>query len=274
MKRIFICLLALLGSGFSNVWAAEGAPRPILDQYITIYGGAQFFDAKGEFSSTEEGRPKTELDLNDLDLNENDISPVGAINFRFFKRLNLRLDYYGYHQNGERSAGFSFNFGDLEVPIDARIKTSLDLDVYVANLSVDIIHTERARFGLGAGLHVADLDLDISASLRVANVESSLGKGSEDLTAPLPNLFATGAYAITDQLILRYAAGWMSLSYGDWDGELWLGQAFLEYWPLPYAGIGAGYRYLSADVNHDNGKRKEEYDVDLPGPIVYLTFGF
>jgi hypothetical protein len=274
MKLGFICLLTLFGSGFSNAWAADPTTRPILDQRFTLYGGVQFFDATGEFSSTEEGRPKVELDLNDLNLDENEISPVAGINFRLGKRWNLRLDYYGYHDDGKRRAGTSFNFGDLVVPLEARLDSSLDLDLYVANISFDVIHTEKARFGLGAGLHVADLDLDISASVAVGNMERSLGRSEENLTAPLPNVFVSGAYAITDTFILRYAGGWMSLSYDDWDGELWLGQAFLEYWPFQYVGIGAGYRYMSADVEYDSGDKKETYDVELPGPMVYLTVGF
>ena len=64
------------------------------------------------------------------------------------------------------------------------------------------------------------------------------------------------------------------MKYGDWDGTLLFANAFLEYWPLKYAGIGAGYRYLKADIEYDPGDKVEEYDVTLPGPVLYVIFGF
>lgn len=66
----------------------------------------------------------------------------------------------------------------------------------------------------------------------------------------------------------------MSMSYGDWDGSLYFANAFLEYWPFQYVELGAGYRYLAADVEYDPGHKKEEYDVALPGPMLYVTLGF
>lgn len=64
------------------------------------------------------------------------------------------------------------------------------------------------------------------------------------------------------------------MSYGDYDGSLVFANASLEYWPFQYAGFGAGYRYVAADVKYDPGNKTEEYDVRLPGPMVYVTFGF
>ena len=81
-------------------------------------------------------------------------------------------------------------------------------------------------------------------------------------------------YAFTDKLLVRYGGGWMSLSYGDFDGKLMFANAFLEYWPFKYAGFGAGYRYVEADINYESGKKEEDYDVKLPGPVFYVTLGF
>jgi hypothetical protein len=49
---------------------------------------------------------------------------------------------------------------------------------------------------------------------------------------------------------------------------------FLEYWPLKYAGFGAGYRYVAAESEHDTGDKTTKYDLRLPGPLLHLTFGF
>lgn len=201
--------------GFTSAWAAEQTSNNVLDKRLTVFGGIQIYQAEGDFSSTKEGRPKIEVDMDDLDLNENHISPIVGAIFSFGKRWNLRLEYFGYHDDSKTTADFDFEFEDLIVPVGARIDSSLDLDVYVANLAYHFIHSERARFGVGVGIHAADIDLEISAKVRVAGEETSLGEGTADLLAPVPNLYAYGAYAFTERFILRYGGGWMSLSYRD-----------------------------------------------------------
>lgn len=260
--------------GFGSAWASDEAFNNVLDKRFLFYGGVIFHNADGEFSSTKEGRPDIEVDLDDLDLKENSASySLGAL-VKFGKRWNLRLDYFGYHDDAKNEAEFGFDFDDVTVPVGARIDSNLDLDVYVVNLSYDIIHRERLRFGVGIGAHVADLDLEISAKVMVGGNEISLGEGHEDILAPLPNLYASGAYGFSDTVIFRYGGGWMSLNYKDYDGRLLFAQAFLEYWPFRYAGFGVGYRYVHVDVDYDPGNKKETYDVTLPGPTFYLTVGF
>ena len=104
--------------------------------------------------------------------------------------------------------------------------------------------------------------------------ETSLGEAREDLLAPVPNIYAYGAYAFTEKFLLRYAGGWLSANYGDYEGAFIFANAFLEYRPFKYAGFGAGYRYLAVDLEYDPGSKTEEYDIKLPGPTLYVIVGF
>ena len=283
MRLMCICMAVVAWLGFTSAWAAEETSNKVaaeetsnkvLDKRFTFYGGVQVYTATGEFRSTKEGRPEIEVDLDDLDLKENKVSPIAGVIFNFGKRWNLRFDYFGYHDDDKTTADFSFDFDDVSIPVGAQIDSSFDLDVYVLNLAYNFIHTERARFGVGLGIHVADLDLKISATATVAGSEVSLGEGHEDFIAPVPNLYAYGAYDFTDRFVIRYGAGWMSMSYGDFDGSLYFANAALEYWPFQYVGLGLGYRFLKADVDYDPGNKTEHYDIKLPGPLFYLTVGF
>jgi len=66
--------------GFSSAGAAEETSNNVLDKRFTFYGGAQFYQADGEFRSTKDGEPKISIDLDDLGLNDDNISPaIGAI---------------------------------------------------------------------------------------------------------------------------------------------------------------------------------------------------
>ena len=274
MKVISICMVFVCWLGFTSAWADEKTANNVLDKRFTFYAGAQFYQADGKFGYIKEGQPDIKVDLDDLGLNENEVSPIVGAIINFGRKWTLRLDYFGYHDDGKKTADFSFDFDDVHFPLGARLDSSLDLDLYVANLSYNFIHSERARLGVGLGVHVADIDLKISGKAIVGPIEADLGGGSADLLAPLPNLYVTGAYSFTDRFLIRGGAGGMSLSYGDWDGSLFFVNAFVEYWPFRNAGFGVGYKYLDANVDYDPGHKKETYDFTLPGPVIYVTAGF
>jgi hypothetical protein len=273
MKVISICMVFVCWFSFTSAWADEKTADSVLDKRFTFYGGAQFYQADGKFGYITEGQPDIKVDLDDLGLNENEVSPIAGGIINFGRKWTLRLDYFGYHDDGKKTSD-GFIFDDVDFIDGARLDSSLDLDVYVANLSYNFIHSERARLGVGLGVHLADIDIKISGKVDVAGTEIDLGSGNADLMAPLPNLYVMGAYSFTDRFLVRGGAGGMSLTYGDWDGSLWFANAFFEYWPFRNAGIGAGYRYLDADVDYDPGNKKETYDFTLPGPVVYVTVGF
>ena len=269
-----VLLLAFSCLVYLNAWAGEQVSKNVLDQRFNFFGGIQVYQADGEFRSIKDGRPDVEVDLDDLNLDENNVSPIFGAHFNFGKRWTLRLDYFGYHDDANASADFSFDFDDITIPVGARIDSSLDLDVYSANLAYNFYQSQRARFGFGVGVHMADIDLEISGKVIVDGQEIPLGAGDADLLAPLPNLYAYGVYGFTDKFILRYGGGWMSLSYGDFSGSLYLANAYLEYWPFKHFGFGVGYRYVAADIEYDPGNKTEEYDVKLPGPVLYVAIGF
>jgi hypothetical protein len=261
----------------SSAWATEEQTVEVLDKSIDrylIYGGLMYYDVDGTFSSTKKGRRKVELDMDDLGLDQTEWAYTFGAKINITKRLVLSLDYFGYHQDATRKADFAFNYEDAVIDVGARVDSNLDMDVYVVNLGYALVHTDRVRFGLGFGAHVADLSLKISGKVRVNEEEIELGEGSEQVLAPAPDLYAFGAIALTDRLALRVSGGWMSLSYQDYSGSLLFANALLEYWPFKHVGIGGGYRYLHADIEYETDKKKEEYDVKFPGPLVFLIVGF
>jgi len=274
LKTISICIVIVCWLGFTNAWAGEKTSENVLDKGIIFYGGIQFYRADGEFGYVKDDVPDITLDLDDLGLDEKAVSPIigGVINFG--RRWTLRLDYFGYHDNGKSTADFEFDFDDITYPVGARLDSSIDVDIYVANLSYNFISTERARLGVGLGVHTADLDLEISGTANAGPEKTDVGTGETELLVPLPNLYVMGAYSFTDRFIVRCGAGWMSLNSGDWSGTLYFYNAFFEYWPFRYAGLGAGYRFVSADIEYEPGHKKETYDIDLPGPVFYVTASF
>ena len=274
MKCIFIVTTLVVLMFCANAWAEEEQTGNVLDKRLMVYGGFMYHDIDGEFASNKKGRPHISVDMDDLGLDERDWTYIVGAKIKITKRLNMNLDYFGYHSDATKRADSEFNFDDVIIPIGARVDTSLDMDVYVVNFGYDLVHTEQTRFGIGLGAHIADLSLDIKGKARVGDTEFPLGEGHEDVTAPAPNIHVYGAVGFTNNFIMRFDGGWMSLKYDDCSGRLFFADVLLEYWPLKYAGIGGGFRFLDVDLDYKTNKKKEEYDVTFPGPVVYITVGF
>ncbi len=149
MKVLCFCMVIFCCLGFTNAWAAEETSNNLLDKRITFYGGVQLYQVEGEFSSVRAGRPDVDVDLDDLGLDENAVSPsVGAIINFWGRRLTLRLDYFGDHDDGTKTADFEFEFDGVTYPIGARLDTNLDLDLYVPTCRTNlIVPTEPGSVG-------------------------------------------------------------------------------------------------------------------------------
>jgi hypothetical protein len=273
VKKTFLLTLVI---GFMSCLQGHAADVTAnnWDKRFTLRGGVIAYNMSGDFSSSREDRPTINLDLDDLDLQEKQMAFFLGGALRMGDRWRLSLDYFHYDDNGSDTAKKYFEFNDLIVNVGVQIKSRLSFDLYVVNLGYDIYRSERAYFGAGIGAHVVDFDMQVSAKINVDADKATYRSEDEDLTAPLPNLYAGGAYAFRDDVIFHYGGGWMSLSYGDYDGELLFAQGTLEYWPFQNVGLGAGYAYRTANIEYKADSKKEKYDIEIPGPILYLTVGF
>ena len=274
MKTFAVCLSTLLVVCLGMHAQAGELDRNQWDKRITLRGGAIFYNMSGDFSSNKEDRPKYTVDMDDLGLDEDYTTLFLNGALRLGERWRLRLDYFGYHEDATKRSDIEFEFDDIDIPVGAIIDSKLDIDLYVVNLGYDIYQSDRANLSIGLGAHVADLNLEVSGEIRSGDTTVQLGEEDEDVLAPLPNLYLSGSYALKENLILNCDGGWMSLSYGDYDGDLVFARGTLEYWPFKHVGIGAGYIYTKADIDYDPGHKQETYDIKMPGPLAYLVIGF
>jgi hypothetical protein len=270
-KGMWLAVVAVVCLGSSSAWAEEQPYGSALWKRFTLYGGAQFIQAEGKFKYVREGEPDVGVDLEDLGLDEDQVSPaVGAIANFWNRRLTLRFDYFGYHDDANATAEFEFDWDGETIPVGAALDSNLDIDIYAINLSYNFIRSDQARLGLGLGIHAADLDVGITGTLNGVVVAS----GDAQVLAPLPNIYLTGAYAFTEKFLARGGLGGFSLTYSDWSGYMYFICGYLEYWPWEHVGFGAGYRHIDVDVDYEPGHKTETYDFALPGPVMYLAVGF
>jgi hypothetical protein len=276
MKALFVCLVLLFGLGSTVCMAADDVRNPYLYERFTLKGGIMHHTATGEFSSKKDGKKKVEVDLDDLGLDEKEYTPYVSARLRLSKRLSLDSGYFGYHESGKNRNEFDFDIGDITIPVNAITDSENNLDVIYVNLGYSVYSSENTEVGLGIGVHGADFSLQIAAETESVGQlpPVSIGEETEDILAPLPNLYFFASRAIRDNLLLHLNGGWMSLSYDDYDGDLFFVRSTLEYRLKEHFGIGGGYSYYDFKVDYDPGGKVETYDVQFHGPVVYLIVGF
>ena len=276
MKFFFVCLVFLLGLGSTVCFAENDVRNPYMYERFTLKGGIVHHSVSGDFSYQKDGDNSKHVDLDDLGLDESVNTPVIDVRLRLSKRLSLNSGYFGYHEDAKQKSQFDYEFGDITIPINAITDSEIDLDVYYVNLGYSVYSSENTEMGIGFGVHGADFSLQISAETdSVGQLPPIyLGEETEDFLAPLPNLYFFASRALRDNILLHLNGGWMSLTYDDYDGNLFFARASVDYRFKKNFGIGGGYSYYDFDVEYDPGGKVETYDVQFHGPVAYLILGF
>ena len=272
-SALAVCILIpLLAAPLAQ---AEG---PRFGDTISLSAGGMLHRAEGEFASTRSDLPVDRLRFRDLGLSDETSVFWADFAWRFRERWKMSLTYTSFSADGFRTAETSGNFEDLEWDVGARLTTDFGLKLYIADVTWDFWQTERSHLGLGVGVHAADLDaellLEIGGSIGDQSGVIEARSEQTSVLAPLPNLSLIGGTQLTKNLYLSGNLGYMSLSYGKYDGELFSARGQLEWRVRPNFGLGFAYQYVDIDVTVDEDELTELYDFKFYGPILFLSLGF
>ena len=269
----FGLLLALLVS--STAHAAGNSLNPVLDESWGFRLGATYLDAKGTFSSTIQGEPTDKLSTDDLKVADGNTTPAFGARWRFTDRWRATFNYFGTDNDGRVRRNFDdLNFGPITATGFLEVETSFKTDFYVAQVGYSFLKNERAELGLGGGLHVVSFDTALKVRGKINGKSGSEKSSESDLTVPLPNILGFGTYAFTPRLSLDGGIGWFGLDYDDYSGNLVAVNANLEYRFTDNFGVGVGYNFIDMDLEIEQSRRTDTYDLDYKGPVLYLSAGF
>ena len=256
------------------------ADKPRFGDTFSFSLGAISNKASGTFSSTNDGEPVSKLKLSDLNMGDATTKLWGDFSWQFAERWRVGVNYSAFDDKGSDVAEVSGNWDDIEWSAGATLDGKVGLKLYIVDINWDFLKTDNAHLGIGAGLHVADLDFRIGATghLIIDGEEFDIDLGSEavDVTAPLPNLNLSGGYMIGDSIYLSGSVGWFSLNYDKYDGSLTSLRANVEWRPFKSRniGFGAAYQYIDLDLKVDQSTRKDRYNIDFQGPVLFISAGF
>ncbi|MDA1073525.1 MAG: hypothetical protein O3A63_02025 [Proteobacteria bacterium] len=262
---------------FCLLSGAAYADKPAFGDTFTFRAGGMQSNADLTLAKTNDTFPESELNETSLGLDDDNNSLWLRADWQFADRWRLAATYSKFEANGFNMIGTDGNFGDVDWTAGASLTKKFESKLYIVDLVWDIWQSDRAHVGIGGGFHVADVRAQVGATIEtnVGGQVNIVNFGTDDatLTAPLPNLILTSGPMLGEKVYLEATAGYFSLNYEDYDGELTSIRGSIEWRPFERFGVGAGYQYVDINVKRDDSTSQKEFDVKLTGPFLFLSFG-
>ncbi len=270
MLYVLVTLVILIG----EVSADSLSTNILHDKWKFEFGGFSQ-NAKLKISAGPTGEVPDTLDLNTLGANEHDTSIWLAGRWRINRRWHLGLSFVEVDRVGFSTSTEDFVFGEppeeVNVTIGASVNSAFNTRYYILQGGYTLVETNRANFGIGAGLHVMDMSATVAAEVVIDGVITDLGTGTSNSTAPLPNIYVYGEYTFTPKVAMTGTVSWFGLRIGQYDGELVSLNANVEYRPWKNIGIGIGYTQVNLNLTVDGVDSTLNFEIDASGPRIYLT---
>jgi len=210
----------------------------------------------------------------------------GGVAWHISRRNSLELELFSLKRDG---VVFSDTF-DPPIQIDdfviqaGEIQTAYDTSIGRLTYGFSVIRKERMDLQLKLGLHLAKLEAGIQLNGQICEGVpnpapgscpiASTGTAAEDVTAPLPHLGASFAYAITPTIALNLQVIGFALELDDLDGSIIEVDADLSWQPWRHFGVGLGARYFNTDVESGDSDLNGQFKFSYFGPVLYVQSTF
>ena len=273
-KKLLACSTVLLiNYCITSAFADEPSGiHPLLSDKFIISTGVSDINLDGSVSLGEHG---SDIGLQD-DLGFDDSETVWNVGFKW--RINntshVSLSYFNIEQDNEVAFNKTINWGDHEFDVGTSIGSDFDLSVWRAFYGYSLYKTEQAEFGIGGGLHILDVETELSGLASVNNAARSFSVQTSDVSAPLPNLGIYGGYAFSSKWYVGAYADWLSVNVDEYDGYLTGAGINLQYQAFKNVGFGLGYQYFETDYDVDSSDWEGSVAYQYDGLSVFMTVNF
>jgi len=267
---------------FTALWilpATTLAENPGFGDTFNVSIGAMSHTGDGFVASTRPDLPLDRLTFAELDLDDDKDVLWASFSWQFHERWQYALTFSSFDTNGIARATASGNFDGVDWAAEAVLTSNLELKLYINEITWNFMKTDKGHVAAGFGLHVTDVafDLLIEASTTAGNGGVDLipiGFEQADVLAPLPNLSLVGGYKLGETVYVEGRAGWLSLTYDDYEGELFSFRSSVEWRPRTHMGFGVGYQLVDVDVVVKRSLGREIFNLKFDGPILFVSVGF
>lgn len=219
-----------------------------------------------------------------LGVEDSDGIAWGGARWRISRRNSLEFEAFALNRDGGTSGTFSppIQIGDTTIE-SGGVATFYDTTIGRLTYGFSLVRDDRMDIQLKAGLHLAQLEAGIQFSGAICDgfpvppggcPVAQTGAESEDVTAPLPHLGGSFAYAITPSVAFNFQVIGFALELDDIDGSIVEVDADLSWQPWRNVGFGAGVRYFSTEVDARGSELDGEFEFSYFGPVIYVQGTF
>lgn len=269
---VLVC--ALCAVTFAQLARTEDL-HPYLSKKHRLTLGGFWQESEASLTANREPLEPTAVDLAAMGLKDRDTTWMVEYRFRKNPRWQYSASLYRYRQSADLTAEKAFNFDGIEVEVGSALETSLTIDTYIFDAMYTLRRTQHSELAIGGGFHVLDNDVIVNSRRRVnGNETAEIERGRAALVAPLPNFRATYFHAFSPKLSLMATAGWLSLSYEQYDGDFRYLRLKAEYLLTDALGVSAGFQFASIDAQENLDRGYNRFDVEFSGVTVGLSYAF
>lgn len=253
-----------------------------------VYVGA--FDASTDSKIRIDGEALPSplpIDIEDtLGVDDGKLVAWGGIGWHFAERHSVEFEFFTLGREGTVSDTFSppIQIGDTFIE-SGQITTSYDTDVFRLTYGFSMLRSERSDFQLKAGLHVASLSAGIGLAGGICDPTTNptmppgcpvarTSTARESVTAPLPHVGLSYAYALSPNWALNLSAIGFAVELDSIDGSIVELTGDVAWQPWRNVGVGLGLRYFDVNVESDGSDLNGEFDFEYFGPALYVAVRF
>jgi hypothetical protein len=273
LKLKVLSAASIIGSTLAATPAQAQALQD--DFWIQASGFWASVDTDVRVASTANPDGGTEIDLeDDFGLDDSALLPAVFLGARLGGGWQLAAEYYSVGRDTTGTISRNITVDDVTYPANATVTAGFDTDIYRFTVGYAFVRNEHTEVGAALGLHATNIDFSLSGQGTVGGAPVSTQARRKEFLAPLPTIGLFANFEVSPGLTVGARADYLSLSVGDYDGELFNGQASIAYRITKNIGIGAAYRYVAYNVGVSKPDALGEFDYDYSGPSLFLEVGF
>ncbi len=269
-------LALLFGTAATTaIWPAPAARAQSLsnDTWINVQAYYPKVDTDVRVTAETAQQIGTDIDLErDLNLDDRDFLPAVSIGSRF-GRVVVGFDFFKLKRSGAVTLDREIQFDDVTYPIDARVGSGFDSEVYRLTVGYSFIRRPDMEVGAAIGVHATDFTVSIEGEIAGNEFEAETPLRRRSVLAPLPTVGLYGSWRIGGALEANARIDYLSLKIDDYDGKLINAQAGV-YAITDNIALGIAYRYVEyrLGVDKDNWNGRMRYELSGPAVIAQASF--
>jgi hypothetical protein len=216
-----------------------------------------------------------DIDGKDFDLDDrlSDSDTVLAVNgfVRISRRLRLNFGYWASSRQDMTILSAPTPVGPITLPPGTQFDSEYETSTLRGGLGWAFVSNDRAEVGIDAGLSIVSIKSNLTGRF---SGTPPLDLVSVDDTEPMATIGLFFQYALSPRWTIAGRVGALGFDIGDIEGQIYGGEARLEYRPLKNVGLGVAYNYDDADVTLKDDPTQRNFTYTTQGAFAYLLFGF